>query len=231
LTGTVTVAADIETITHGSRVELEDHLVDGKYVLFDFYADWCGPCRVLEPHVKALADQHPDQLAVRKVDIINWQSEVARQYRMQSIPHLKLYDPSGQLVAEGGAQQVMSALTRSLGGSGSSVVPASRPASAVPLLVLLVIGAVVAFLLFSKGQKQPAPAPRPSSWQPPAPGGNADPREIPLWFVELQGSFAGPFTVDQLENLNRQGQISRDAPIRRRGDADWRQLHDVLEEA
>ena len=55
-------------------------LIDSEIpVLVDFYADWCAPCKILEPHIDRLAELHPDRLAVRKIDVIDWSSPVIRQ--------------------------------------------------------------------------------------------------------------------------------------------------------
>ncbi|MBI4612021.1 MAG: hypothetical protein HY720_00260 [Planctomycetes bacterium] len=40
-------------------------------------------------------------VVVRKIDIVKWESDVARQHRIRSIPHLVLYDASGNKVSEG----------------------------------------------------------------------------------------------------------------------------------
>ena len=100
-------AAAIRTISHGQQVNLQDYLTAGKTTIFDFYSEFCGPCRMLSPKLEQLAQMRPD-LALVKVDInrpgqqgIDWQSPVARQYSLQSIPHLKIYGADGKLMAEG----------------------------------------------------------------------------------------------------------------------------------
>ena len=90
-------AADVPVIASGDRVDVKDHLAVGRLTLFDFYADWCGGCRQLEPHIHRYAAGFPERLAVRKIDIVRWDSPVAEQYGLNSIPHLKLYDERGQL--------------------------------------------------------------------------------------------------------------------------------------
>jgi len=229
-------AADIPTITRGQEVSLEAHLVPGKYVLFDFFADWCGPCRAIEPQVKRLASTHAENLAVRKVDVVNWDSPVAKQFRLRSIPHFKLYDRSGNLIAEGGAGQVLSRLSSALGGGGAGRglvrAPSGGSSAVVPLLVLVAIAGVVAFLLLGKRMPAAAAPARPPARPGAGPGGTTyDPRVTPLWFVHLQGAFEGPFSVDQLEDLVSKRQITAEAQVRRRGDARWHRLQDVLEEA
>ncbi len=57
-------------------------------VLVDFYADWCGPCKMLEPTVEALAAESP--AAVAKVDV-DANQDLATQYRVQGVPTLVLF--------------------------------------------------------------------------------------------------------------------------------------------
>lgn len=83
----------------GSAVDVEDHLVPGRINIVDFYADWCPPCRALAPKLDAMSKD--TKYAILKVDIANWKSPVAQKYNLHSIPHLKVYDGSGKLLAEG----------------------------------------------------------------------------------------------------------------------------------
>ncbi|XVH30839.1 thioredoxin family protein [Haloferacaceae archaeon DSL9] len=70
----------------------EDHFgeVTGRYdvVLVDFHAEWCGPCKMLEPTITALADD-PD-VAVAKVDI-DAQRQLAARYGVQGVPNVVLF--------------------------------------------------------------------------------------------------------------------------------------------
>lgn len=95
---------EIDTIKGGKEIDLNDHLSEGKLTIFDFYADWCGPCRRMDPHLKALVKRHPDKVALKKIDIINWGSPVAKQYRLRSIPHLRVLDDKGKVVRSGGGE-------------------------------------------------------------------------------------------------------------------------------
>ena len=93
---------DIRIVSKGEALNLRDHLAVGKYTLFDYYADWCPPCRRLSPRLEELARSHPN-LAVRKIDIVSWSHPVARQQGVTDLPYLRLFDPEGRLVAEGDA--------------------------------------------------------------------------------------------------------------------------------
>ncbi len=66
-------------------------------VLIDFWADWCGPCRMLSPIVNEVAEQHSD-VKVGKIDI-DAQPELANQYGVMSIPTLLVFK-NGQKVGE-----------------------------------------------------------------------------------------------------------------------------------
>ena len=220
-------AGDVETITHGREVDLEAHLVPGKHVLFDFYADWCGPCRALEPHLLELADRHPDRLAVRKVDIINWDSAVSRQYRVSSVPYLVLYGPDGERLAAGDAGSVLQRLMTAIGDGDHPPVSAAGGPSIVPLLA---IAAIFAATIAVFVRRRTAPVRPTTTAVRPAPVDTAaDPTDPAIWFTLLQGSMEGPFTKGQLTPMLRRGDLETNSQVRRRGDASWSVLSDVVD--
>ena len=59
----------------------------GKPVLIDFYADWCGPCRLQSPVVEELARRMGDQVEVKKINVDD-HMEMANQYRIYVVPTL-----------------------------------------------------------------------------------------------------------------------------------------------
>jgi thioredoxin 1 len=76
--------------------ELQDAISTYDVVLVDFYADWCGPCKMLEPTVESLAES--TDAAVAKVDIDRNQ-QLAQQYQVRGVPTLQLFS-DGQAVEQ-----------------------------------------------------------------------------------------------------------------------------------
>ncbi len=63
----------------------EEVMKSDKPVLIDFYADWCGPCRMMGPVVEEIAKEYDGKVKVGKVNV-DQQPELARQFDVMSIP-------------------------------------------------------------------------------------------------------------------------------------------------
>jgi copper chaperone CopZ len=91
---------DIVTYSDGHRVDLEKIVAPGKVTIIDFYADWCGPCRVLEGRLEKLM-QGKKNLAVRRVNIGHWDNAAAKQatqLKAEALPYIRVYDGRGRFV-------------------------------------------------------------------------------------------------------------------------------------
>ena len=87
----------MEVISHGAQVDINKHLALGSVTVVDFYADWCGPCRELSSSLEEMVRTDPE-IALRKIDIVNWKTAVARQFNVHSIPQANIYDRAGSLI-------------------------------------------------------------------------------------------------------------------------------------
>ena len=63
----------------------EEVMKSEKTVLIDFYADWCGPCKMMSPIIDQIAEEKADSLKVGKVNVDENQ-DLAMQYGIMSIP-------------------------------------------------------------------------------------------------------------------------------------------------
>jgi len=86
-----------EVISHGEQVDINQHLALGNVTILEFYADWCGPCRLLTPSLEQMASSDP-QIALRKIDIVRWGTPVAQQFNVNSVPLVNIYNRAGSLV-------------------------------------------------------------------------------------------------------------------------------------
>ena len=59
-------------------------------VLVDFWAEWCGPCKMLGPILDELAEEKGDSVKIAKVDVDS-QQQLAAQYGVRSIPHIVFF--------------------------------------------------------------------------------------------------------------------------------------------
>ena len=79
-----------------TNTNFEELLQDSKLVIVDFWATWCGPCRMLSPLLDEIEEEMSDKITVVKVNVDD-ADEIAMRYRIMSIPTL-LFFKNGQVV-------------------------------------------------------------------------------------------------------------------------------------
>lgn len=91
----------------------EEVLQSGKTVLVDFYADWCGPCKMMAPLVEKLAEELADIAVVGKLNI-DENEEIAMKYKVMTIPTLMVFkngQPVNKLIGLQSRQDVEKMIT------------------------------------------------------------------------------------------------------------------------
>ncbi|MFQ3283637.1 MAG: thioredoxin 1 [Natronomonas sp.] len=105
-------AAPTEPIHLGAEGDLEEAVSTYDVVLIDFYADWCGPCQMMEPAIESVAAE--TDAAIIKVDVDQFQG-LASQYGVQGIPALFLFadgETVEQLVGMKSEEELSSVIER-----------------------------------------------------------------------------------------------------------------------
>ena len=73
-----------------TKENFDEVINSGKPVLVDFWATWCGPCKMLAPTIEQLAEELKDEVVVAKLDVDQSQ-DIAIKYQVMSIPTLILF--------------------------------------------------------------------------------------------------------------------------------------------
>lgn len=121
----------------GTSAKLSDFMQEGKYLLVDFWASWCGPCRNAMPHLAGIAKEHANTITVLSVGV--WEKEKAHndkaceelemtwntiydkdsksvdEYGILGIPTLLLVSPEGTIVYRGHDPEAVDAKIKELG--------------------------------------------------------------------------------------------------------------------
>ncbi len=80
-----------ETLLHVGSDKFEEEVIRSKTpVLVDFYADWCGPCRIIEPVIEKLSQEYAGKAKFVKVDTDDNQ-DIAVRFDIMSIPTVMLF--------------------------------------------------------------------------------------------------------------------------------------------
>jgi len=85
-----------DTVTVTDATFDNEVLGSDKPVVVDFWATWCGPCKMVAPVLEEIASEYSDKLTVAKVDV-DANTDIARRYQIMSIPTISVFS-GGELV-------------------------------------------------------------------------------------------------------------------------------------
>ena len=89
-------------LLHINKVEEFENAIKEGTVLVDFFATWCGPCKMLSPLLEEVAQENPD-LTILKIDV-DEVGQLAARYGVQAIPTLILFKNGQQAATKLGYQ-------------------------------------------------------------------------------------------------------------------------------
>ncbi|NSX00800.1 thioredoxin [bacterium] len=79
-------------VIEGNDENFKSMVLDSKItVLVDFWAPWCGPCKILAPTLEEILNENPDKLSIVKINIDENQ-EMAAKYGIKSIPTMLIFN-------------------------------------------------------------------------------------------------------------------------------------------
>ena len=111
----------MEKVLHVQSADWQGIEASSKPVFLDFWACWCGPCKMLAPTFERLADQYGEQVTFAKVDVDEL-PEVANKFGIRSIPTIVLLQGGNvveKLVGLRSEQELAQVITRHLNGNGN----------------------------------------------------------------------------------------------------------------
>ncbi|MBQ7977639.1 MAG: thioredoxin [Clostridia bacterium] len=92
-------------IIHVNKENFEEIIVKGdKPVLADFFATWCGPCKMLSPILEQIEQEMGDRVVVAKIDIDECM-DIAQQYGIMSVPTMILFQNGAEIERAVGFRQ------------------------------------------------------------------------------------------------------------------------------
>ena len=111
----------MDKVLHVQAADWQGLETSAKPVFLDFWADWCGPCKMLGPTFERLADQYSEKVTFAKVNVDEL-PEIANKFSIRSIPTLILMKDGcavESMVGLRSEQEISQFLSRHTNGNGS----------------------------------------------------------------------------------------------------------------
>ncbi len=90
-------------VIHFNKEGFDKAVAQGATMLVDFWAGWCGPCKMLAPTIDKLAEKYDGKVVVGKVDV-DEEQDLARQFGVMSIPTVVLFKDGKEVQRTVGVQ-------------------------------------------------------------------------------------------------------------------------------
>lgn len=91
-------------VIHATTEEFRKIVKENRLVLVDFFATWCGPCKIIAPFIEQVAEEYQGEAKVLKIDI-DEEQELAEEFGIESIPTVMLFKDGAPLSVNVGAHQ------------------------------------------------------------------------------------------------------------------------------
>lgn len=77
--------------------QVQENVTHDKIVVIDFFATWCGPCKIMAPAVEQMKKKYGDKIDIKKIDV-DEEPALAQQYDITGVPTLVILSPEGEVI-------------------------------------------------------------------------------------------------------------------------------------